>query len=288
MKPFGIIATSLGTTISTLAVARGLKKRTLSKSGAASAWCVGVLLVGSGLRGFVLLMFYQIASWATKYKKEWKEAHDATAAEGSVRGASQVLACSALAVVLSLVHVIFVGEEKAISFEQDRMAASLSCSVLAHHATCLADTLASELGILSKTDPILITEPWRSVPPGTNGGVTLWGTFMSAVGGALMGLGTVWMDWCSGIEPLQPLKLLALGTLCGFVGSIIDSILGATIQATFQDPEDRLIHHDKQPSFKHISGLNLLSNVQVNLVSICASSLLGGLLFGPLIFQHQR
>jgi uncharacterized membrane protein len=65
---------------------------------------------------------------------------------------------------------------------------ALACSLIAHHATSLADTLASELGILSKGRPILITTG-RSVPPGTNGGVTLMGTGCSALGGFIIGLG---------------------------------------------------------------------------------------------------
>jgi uncharacterized protein (TIGR00297 family) len=285
MKPFGLPATCLAASVATLAVIRSLKKKTLSHAGAVAAWIVGFLMVGSGLRGFVLLLFYQIASSATKYKKDWKEARDATAAEGSVRGPSQVLACSIVAVLLSLVHVVWVGEEIAIHFDTNYVAASLTCATLAHHATCLADTLASELGILNTSPPVLITQPWRTVPAGTNGGVTVFGTVMSVVGGALMGFGTAWMDWCSGLTPVPTLHFVALGSLCGLVGSMLDSVLGATVQATYQNPEDGLIHHGAAPrGYKHICGMDILSNVQVNLVSICITSALGGWVFGPWIF----
>lgn len=286
MKPFGLVAVCLATFVPTFAVVRSLKKKTLSKSGAVAAWVVGFIMVGSGLRGFVLLLFYQIASSATKYKKEWKERQDATAALGSVRGPAQVLACSVVAVTLTIVHVLLVGDEKAIDFQKDYLAASFTCAILAHHATCLADTLASELGILNQSPPVLITQPWRIVPPGTNGGVTVLGTVMSVIGGALMGLGTAWMDWCSGITPVPTTKLFMLGSLCGLVGSWIDSILGATLQATYQNPEDRAIHHDASgPNYKHICGMNLLTNVQVNLFSICITTVVGGWVFGPWIFQ---
>ena len=74
-----------------------------------------------------------------------------------------------------------------VDFNEGR-GSHLACALIAHHATSLADTLASELGILSKSRPILIVSG-RRVPPGTNGGVTLAGTGCSALGGLVIGLG---------------------------------------------------------------------------------------------------
>ena len=62
---------------------------------------------------------------------------------------------------------------------------AIACGIIAHYATCLADTLASELGILSKSDPFFIVQPWKKVPPGTNGGVTLGVFFWMASDGML-------------------------------------------------------------------------------------------------------
>jgi len=64
--------------------------------------------------------------------------------------------------------------------------------------------------------------------------------------------------------------LAAWGTFAGFVGSLIDSLLGATVQRTRYDKTKKLILQDdsaERSSTTVISGLNLLTNNQVNLVS---------------------
>lgn len=92
-----------------------------------------------------------------------------------------------------------------------------------HFACCLGDTLASELGILSKTPPRLITT-LKTVPPGTNGAISKVGTAASIGGGVIMGL-TMWCsllmesakcrdDWLGiGVE------LLLWGAFGGGIGS---------------------------------------------------------------------
>ena len=59
---------------------------------------------------------------------------------------------------------------------------------------CAGDTWASELGTVinssfdTNKDPILITQPWRRVPKGTNGGVSLVGLVASFAGGLVVGI----------------------------------------------------------------------------------------------------
>eukprot|EP00521_Asterionellopsis_glacialis_P000418 CAMPEP_0195247722 /NCGR_PEP_ID=MMETSP0706-20130129/1138_1 /TAXON_ID=33640 /ORGANISM="Asterionellopsis glacialis, Strain CCMP134" /LENGTH=206 /DNA_ID=CAMNT_0040299285 /DNA_START=25 /DNA_END=648 /DNA_ORIENTATION=- len=170
-------------------------------------------------------------------------------------------------------------------FKVAPLASLFASAVLAHHATVLADTLASELGILSETDPILITT-FRRVPPGTNGGISLWGTICSGIGGFLMGLLTVLMDIFSGLSPLQPLKMIFFGSVCGVLGSLVDSLLGATLQESYYDAERKLTYqHENVPNnAKLISGVNILSNAQVNLVSVVIMCALGGFVLGPAVF----
>mmetsp|Transcript_14446 Transcript_14446/g.30596 ORF Transcript_14446/g.30596 Transcript_14446/m.30596 type:complete len:123 (-) Transcript_14446:2524-2892(-) len=86
---------------------------------------------------------------------------------------------------------------------------------------CLGDTLASELGILAKSQPILITS-WKKVPPGTNGGVTAVGMGFSALGGLIIGAGAAIMDMLSGLS-VNLVSFALFGLVCGTLGSVIDS-----------------------------------------------------------------
>jgi uncharacterized protein (TIGR00297 family) len=289
MEPFGFQALAVAFCVATLLATRAIRKKSLSVAGAVAGFGVGFSIVATGWRGMVLLFFYQIASTATKYKKKVKQHLDATAAESAVRGAGQVLACSLIAVVLSLTHVYYCGPEAPIDFHTRPLASRLSCAVLAHHATCLADTLASELGILAARPPVLITQPWRTVPAGTNGGITLPGTVFSLTGGLLMGLLTVATDALTGLSPLRVVETTLFGGLCGVIGSMVDSFLGATLQVTYWDADTKMIYHADPlhlpATAKHVVGINLLTNEQVNLVSVAATTFFGGWVLGPWFYS---
>ena len=209
--------------IASLMAFRGYKRKSLTTNGAVAAWIVGFFSIVFGMRGFLLLLFYIVGTKATKYKSTIKKQLDNSAEDSSCRGPSQVLACSIVGLLLQLIHFIYCGEEHAIDFRDSQFASSLACAIIAHHATNLADTLSSELGILSSTDPILIISG-RNVPQGTNGGVTLTGVGCSMLGGFIIGFGSFLIDTINGLDA-KPLSAILFGTVFGALGSIIDSIL---------------------------------------------------------------
>jgi len=70
---------------------------------------------------------------------------------------------------------------------------------------------------------------------GTNGGVTFLGLVFSLLGGAVVGLGfylsVIYFVDSSVVAAAPPQwPLILVGAFGGFVGSVIDSILGATLQ----------------------------------------------------------
>lgn len=106
-----------------------------------------------------------------------------------------------------------------------------------NYAAVAADTFSSELGILSKSKPRLITSPTlRVVPPGTNGGVTLAGLLAGVLGAFIVALAsTLALPFCQEWSPIQRIQWLVGITLWGTCGSILDSFLGGILQASVVD-----------------------------------------------------
>lgn len=129
-------------------------------------------------------------------------------------------------------------------------------SELGSFACCNGDTWASELGtVLGSGDPFLITSRKR-VPRGTNGGVSYIGLFIrlllsmlliahwfdnwgvlyySFFGGLAIGV-TYYLtviytvDYHQLIVSPQQWPVILFGGIAGLIGSIIDSVIGATLQ----------------------------------------------------------
>lgn len=124
----------------------------------------------------------------------------------------------------------------------------LIVGIIANYAAVAADTFSSELGILSRGQPRLITSLClRKVPPGTNGGVTLLGLGAGLFGSVLMVTTAVlFLPTCTeetaptlgGGAPwtMQDRRLfMAFLAAAGFAGTILDSVLGAVFQRSVKD-----------------------------------------------------
>jgi uncharacterized protein (TIGR00297 family) len=114
-------------------------------------------------------------------------------------------------------------------------------------ATATADTMASEVGVA--TTPRLITN-FKKVPPGTDGGVSVLGTFAGILGAGLIGLAA----YILGIYP-DLVRTMVIALVAGTFGCLVDSILGAILE---------------------IKGY--LTNEHVNLLATLAGALLGNIM----------
>jgi len=130
-----------------------------------------------------------------------------------------------------------------------------------------ADTWATEIGVLSRRRPRLVTTG-RPVDTGTSGAVSTEGMLAAAAGAGLIGIAAG-----SGTGSL----VLAVAALAaGFIGAAADSLLGATVQAiyfcpTCQKQTERHPRHVCGSATRQVRGWSWLGNDGVNL----AASLVG-------------
>ncbi|CAM9617319.1 unnamed protein product [Chrysoparadoxa australica] len=283
--------------VATLMATRGLKKKSLSASGAVAAWCVGFLTLGCSTRmGLVLIVFYQMGSWVTKIQQGKKAVLTEDHKEGGQRSAAQVLSCSLPGVVIALLRWGWMGlEDSLVDFESDPTGSSLTCAYLGFFACCAGDTFSSEIGELSQSPPMLITT-LSQVPRGTNGGVSFLGSAAALVGGVLMGATMILVGRSlppplatEGEAPSQT-PLLVLGAISGFLGSMLDSLMGAVVQVTYYSQERKCVVSSESASkaalasgqVVRISGRDWLSNTQVNAWSATIIAIASGYLGGSL------
>lgn len=134
-------------------------------------------------------------------------------------------------------------------------------------AAANADTWATEIGLLSKSPPRNCVT-FRVVDPGTSGGITPLGTAGAAAGSTVVALSSLPF---LGFLPAAA----AWVALAGFLASLIDSLLGATVQATYRcsncQKSSELPSHCGRDAML-VRGSRAISNDTVNL--IC--SLAGG------------
>ncbi|GAA5839883.1 hypothetical protein JCM9279_005194 [Rhodotorula babjevae] len=315
-----------------LVAVRGLRSHSLSTSGAIAAALLGYAALANNLKVFAacLLGFYFAGSKATKVKTAVKATYEepeappptspppsasstSTSSSSSPpphhgRTATQV-ACNALVGSLCALawRLKYSGERAGA---QDWAAEGAWCVVsldprggkdsralvlaaVAFWAACCGDTFASELGILSRSPPYLLTT-LRPCPRGTNGGVSPWGTLVSLLGGLLVGAiavgslaaqGQVSACASAGASWAWAGEIMLVAGAAGLGGSLLDSFLGATLQPTYYSTKRSLVVHSPHPSpafpnDKVIrvrgSGTDVLSNNGVNLISAAAVAVAAG------------
>ncbi|KAH9524647.1 Transmembrane protein 19 [Bulinus truncatus] len=255
-------------------VTYGFHKKSLNYSGAGAGIIVGFLLTISGLRFMAsLLVFFVTASKATKFKSAMKRKLESEFKEGGQRNWIQVISNGGPAAVMAVLYFFEVGSvDIPINFSKTYAASWYAIAVMAALASSCGDTFSSEIGsVVGRTDPIHILKLKR-VPRGTNGGVSFYGTIISIFGGALVGLGfyfteIVIINRDNLLDSPKQWPVVCYGALAGIVGSLIDSILGASLQYSGKHKKYGFIVEYKGLDIEDISGVEILNNHSVNLLS---------------------
>ncbi|GBF93213.1 hypothetical protein Rsub_05945 [Raphidocelis subcapitata] len=291
---FGLALQWAAATLSALAIAAwGHRRGSLSPSGAVAAATVGLATLGCSLRlGATLLAFFFASSKLTHFKEELKSGIEEGAKRGGQRDWKQVLCNSGVPTLLAIGYGALagcldlpLGSLPGIEAWRADLITLLMGGFLGYYACCCGDTWASELGVLSNDTPRLITT-LKPVRRGTNGGVTLLGLSASIAGGLFIGAvfylaaamsPTLWVFDTQRQAALAQWRLIPLGLMAGLFGSLVDSLLGATVQFTGYDVKRGKITGKPGPDVVHISGLQFLSNNAVNLISASLTSALTAL-----------
>ncbi|KAJ1848612.1 hypothetical protein IWW55_006557 [Coemansia sp. RSA 2706] len=264
-----------------------LRKRSLSATGALAAAFVGLATASNDNMLFtaVLLAFFGSSTFWTKYQAQQKMKIDPAFAKTSRRDWRQVLCNGGIGSVISLVYQYYFDGRRPedLDLSERRLMTVLIWAYIGFYSCCAADTWASEIGTLSSDWPMLITT-WRPVPPGTNGGISKLGLLASFAGGAAVGLAAdiaLWAQYFYAFRrgTLPKIPYVTVGSLLGTLGSVVDSLLGATVQASFlvnkRAVSDLTTAEQRQrKDVSVIAGADILSNNMVNAVSSACTTVL--------------
>ncbi|RZC75284.1 hypothetical protein C5167_050766 [Papaver somniferum] len=265
--------------LSSLIAIRAYKRKSLDGSGAIAGFLIMSGHIAIGYRfGALILVFFFTSSKLTKVGEDKKRSIDAEFKEGGQRNWIQVLANSGIAMVLLVILGKMSGwQDKCLDSQESSLITCLIGGVIGHYACCNGDTWSSEIGMLSNGQPRLITT-FKPVRKGTNGAVTTTGLLAAAAAGTVVGLTFVISGYfttkCSSDVALKQLLVIPLAAIAGLGGSVIDSLLGATMQFSGFCTVRNKVVANPGPTVKRISGLSILDNNAVNLVSILLTTLL--------------
>lgn len=237
------------------------RMKALTSSGAVAAFVVGgcIFAFGGIEAAIILIAFFVSGSLLSKLNPHSNEK--------SGRDYRQVLSNGTAPVIGVLLTALtpIVREQATVFF-------------LASLATATADTWATEIGMRFGTRVYNIFS-FRPMQKGLSGGVSIIGVLASVAGAMFIALLPLLPFWqgekmCG----LVLIKIFPVVTLAGFVGAIIDSLLGATIQAKYE--KDGLYIEESLSGSRRVSGISFVDNNLVNLISTLWGGLIGVSLMG--------
>jgi uncharacterized protein (TIGR00297 family) len=234
--------------------------KAVSRSGAWGTMTVGTIIFGLGGMIFAipLLFFFISSSVLSAIKTKGKVKALNAVNKSGPRDIWQVFANGGIATIAVIIYFLTGSIIWFFAF-------------LASLCEATSDTWATEIGTLYGCPPISIIT-FQRVDPGQSGGITLLG-MMGAIGGSLVTMLVAWRtsSLAHGLSLLNA-NIWFMAANTGLVGSLLDSVLGGSIQAQYRCPNcNRLVErktHCGGPT-SHIRGWKFMGNDLVNFA--CAS-----------------
>jgi uncharacterized protein (TIGR00297 family) len=286
-----IVLAAIGLALNGAAALLALWRRSVDAGGAAAGVVVGTAIFAAGgpLFWLILAAFFLSSTALGRIGRKDKQWLDAIHQKGDRRDLVQVLANGGIGMAAAVFFRITGNPGWALGFAVS-------------FASSNADTWSSEIGVLSRSAPVSLVG-FRSVPRGVSGGVSLLGTLTALAGAAFIAV----------IFAAENLSLHAITggfpvvflfvTAGGFTGSIVDSLLGATVQAQYAHGlrAQRVLPHERFPwrsgsgdivtershgedgrPHRLVRGLPFVTNDVVNLAS-CALVTAAAVLLAPIL-----
>lgn len=262
-KEVQLLQIGLGLVLSTIIAILAHRHEALTRGGALGAILIGTITFGFGgwTWGLVLIAFFAVSSALSRYRQADKRELADKFHKGARRDMGQVVANGGLAAFIALLYFSYPTPALLVAF-------------LGSMATVNADTWATEIGVLSPNPPRLITT-WRRVPVGTSGAITLLGTAASALGALFIALLAYTLLSVEALldvgSTLRLWWIVPVALISGLLGSLFDSLLGATVQGIFycarcgSETEREL--HGCGLRTTHLRGWRWLTNDMVNFLS---------------------
>jgi len=215
------------------------------------------------------LTFFVLSSALSFVRRSTKSNLEARVAkEGTRRDAVQVLANGGVAWLLLGATLLAPGSLFAAGSSEEH---TLYLAFLGAVAAAAADTWGTELGTAG------VSRPWslrtgKRVPPGTSGAISPVGTLATLLGafsvaGAALAVGGISM------------AMTAVVVAAGFAGSLVDSLVGATLQARYRNPiTGDLTERRHGPDDRAVQGIAAIDNDVVNAIATAAGATVAVLL----------
>jgi uncharacterized protein (TIGR00297 family) len=202
-----VIRLAIGAALAAAVALAAYRARALSLDGAIAAFVVGTIVVDAGgwTSAAVLLAFFVPSSLLTRMGRERKLSLRGTQ-EPAPRNAWQVLANGGVATFCAIAAL-----SASVPF---------SAAFAGAFAAASADTWGTEIGTLARRRPVSILT-FRPMEPGLSGGVSLLGTIATIAGALCVAIVASLLR----VAPLWPIAI------AGIAGALLDSLLGASLQA---------------------------------------------------------
>jgi uncharacterized protein (TIGR00297 family) len=252
--------------ISVLMACALFKWNWLTISGALMAWFLAFVVVFLAKWSiFPLVTFLVLGSLAGKIRANAKEGGDAK--QGKARDHWQVLANGGIFMLLAM--LAFMNElgwlDSFLGIHTEVLRFSETCHLLAliSLSVSCADTLSSDFGRVWGGSPRNIITGKRMIK-GVSGGVTGAGFVGALLGAVSIAIFVFWTELSSLGSSVSAFWLIAF---FGFIGSILDSVLGVLFQAKYLDDSGNQVDSSDTGRRSMAAGYRWVTNDVVNAVT---------------------